>query len=110
MLEPAAILATVVLTFLMRKYRSGLWLTAAAAVALLLAFPVVFFWLVAPANEVFLAAGPDKVPVNWMEIRQNWETGHAIRFLLQFVALALLVGTHILERYESKQISTDVAG
>ena len=107
MLEPAAILATVVLMFLIRKYRFGFWLTAAAAVALLLAFPVVFFWLVAPANEVFLAAGPDKVPVNWMEMRQNWETGHAIRFLLQFVALALLVGTLILERHESKQISTD---
>ena len=59
--------------------------------ALLLEFPGVFFWLVAPANEVFLTAGPASIPANWMEMRASWETGHALRFVLQFVALAALV-------------------
>ena len=91
-LEPATILVTVILAaFLLRKHRPALWFTTAAAGALLLAFPVMFFWLVAPANEVFLAAGPDRIPADWMDMRAQWETGHAVRFLLQFIALGLLV-------------------
>src|SRR3954453_9376375 len=41
-LEPAAIVATVALVFLVRRRRAPFWLTLAAAIALLLAFPVVF--------------------------------------------------------------------
>jgi hypothetical protein len=77
-LEPAAIFATLLL-------------------ALLLAFPVVFFVFVAPANEVFLAATPTSIPPNWMESRASWETGHAIRFVFQLVALSLLLLSVFLE-------------
>jgi hypothetical protein len=62
-----------------------------ALFTLLLAFPVVFFWLVAPANAVFLVAMLPSIPLNWTDLRSNWETGHTIRFALQFGALALLV-------------------
>jgi hypothetical protein len=64
---------------------------------LLLAFPVVFFWLVAPANEVFLAAPPGSIPANWMEMRESWKNGHAIRFVVQLAALSLLVLSVVLE-------------
>jgi hypothetical protein len=37
--------------------------------ALLLAFPVVFFLFVAPANEAFRAATPASVPPNWTALR-----------------------------------------
>jgi hypothetical protein len=77
-LEPAAIFATLLL-------------------ALLLAFPVVFFVFVAPANEVFLAATPTSIPPNWIESRASWETGHAIRFVFQLVALSLLLLSVFLE-------------
>jgi len=73
-----------------RTRRPALWLTLGASVALLLAFPVVFFALVAPANEAFLTAAPAAIPGNWMELRASWETGHAIRFVLQLAALSLL--------------------
>lgn len=68
-----------------------MWLSVGATAALLLAFPVVFFVYVAPANEAFLGATPNSIPPNWMELRASWETGHAIRFVLQLAALSLLI-------------------
>ena len=97
-LEPAAILATIALAIGVRKRKPAFWLSLGAGAALLLAFPVVFFVFVAPANEAFLAATPASIPPNWMELRSNWETGHAIRFLLQFAALSLLVLSVLLEK------------
>jgi hypothetical protein len=90
-LEPLAIVATGLLAFFVRKNKRDLRFSLGALFTLLLAFPVVFFWLVAPANAVFLAATLTSIPLNWTDLRSNWETGHAIRFALQFGALALLI-------------------
>lgn len=89
-LEPAAIISTLVLAFLLRKSKPDLGLALGASIALLLAFPVVFFWLVAPSNHAFNATWAT-IPPNWMVLRSNWETGHSIRFVLQLIALSLLV-------------------
>ena len=89
-LEPSAITATGLLAFFLRRSKRGLWLSLGALFALLLAFPVVFFWLVAPANAGFLAATLPSIPPDWTDLRSNWEMGHAIRFALQFAALVLL--------------------
>jgi hypothetical protein len=96
-LEPAAILATLSLAVLLRKRKRAFWLTLAAGFALLLAFPVVFFIFVAPANAAFLAATPSSIPRDWMELRASWEIGHAIRFVLQMLALSLLILSVLLE-------------
>ena len=88
MLEPLAIAATGMLAVFVRKNRRTLGLSLGALLALLLAFPLVFFWLVAPANAGFLAAALPGIPPNWAELRANWELGHTIRFALQFVALS----------------------
>lgn len=90
-LEPLAIAATGLLAFLLRKNKRALWLTLGALFALLMAFPVVFFLLVAPANTAFLATTLPTIPSDWAALRANWEMGHTIRFALQFAALALLV-------------------
>jgi hypothetical protein len=95
LLEPAAIVATLVLAFLMRRQRRAFWFTLFAAAALVLAFPVVFFWLVAPANEAFRGAPGDTIPANWAEMRDSWELGHTLRFALQFLGLSALVGSLI---------------
>lgn len=89
-LEPAAIIATGLLAFFLRKDRRGLSFALGALLALLLAFPVVFFWMVAPANAAFLAVTLPAIPPNWADLRSSWELGHTIRFTLQFSALALL--------------------
>jgi len=96
-LEPSAIAATGLLALLMRKGKRGLWFSLSALFALLLAFPVVFFWMVAPANAAFLATTLPSVPPNWMDLRSSWEMGHAIRFALQFAALGLLVLSLVLD-------------
>ena len=105
-LEPSAIAATGLLAFFLRKSKRGLRLSLGALFALLLAFPIVFFWLVAPANAGFLAATLPSIPPNWTDLRSNWEMGHAIRFALQFAALSLLVLSLALDAntisYENK--------
>ena len=90
-LEPTAILATIILAIAVRKQHRAFWLSLSAAAALVLAFPVVFFAYVAPANEAFRAATTASIPANWMELRSSWETGHTIRFVLQVAALSLLL-------------------
>jgi len=72
-LEPAAILVTISLAFILRKRKRAFSYTLGAGIALLLAFPVVFFWFVAPANEVFLAAPPSSIPANWMDAEELGE-------------------------------------
>jgi len=104
LLEPVAIFATWALALVSRKYKRALWLTCGAGIALLVAFPIVFFWLVAPGNSAFLAAAPGTVPPNWMELRSNWEIGHGIRFLLQLSALVLLV---LSVMFDAPKSSTD---
>jgi hypothetical protein len=97
-LEPAAIIATLILAYAVRRNRLDRWLTVGAGIALLLAFAVVFFWFVAPSNDAFLATPRGTIPPNWMALRRSWEIGHAIRFLLQLVALGLLVASALVHR------------
>lgn len=92
-LEPAAILATAVLAFLVRRQRRELWLTLVAAAALLVAFPLVFFWLVNPANAAFRGELGQPPPTNWEDMRQQWELGHTVRFALQLLALSSLIAS-----------------
>jgi hypothetical protein len=89
--EPAAVLAVLVLAALRRHERPAFTLIAAAAGVLLLAFPVIFYWRVEPANAAFRAAGlAGTVPKDWVTWRTRWETGHALRFVLHLAAFVLL--------------------
>jgi hypothetical protein len=89
--EPAALLAVLVLGVLLRHERPAFTLVAAAAGLLLLAFPVIFYWRVEPANVAFRAAAlAGSVPKDWATWRTRWETGHALRFVLHLVAFVLL--------------------
>lgn len=97
-LEPAAIVATCVLAFLVRRQRLALWLTSLLAAALLLAFPVVFFWLVAPANAAFRGAVGNVLPANWLDMRDSWELGHTLRFALQLLGFSALVAPLVWDK------------
>lgn len=102
-LEPAAIVATIILVFLMPARTPAFWLSLGAATALLLAFPLAFFLFVAPANEAFRAATLTAIPPTWTELRVSWERGHTIRFALQLAALSLLILSVILETGQGKE-------
>lgn len=89
-IEPAAIVATLAMALSLRK-QPGFLLALGAVVALLIAFPVVFYWYVQPANVAFRDAASVGVMVpNWENWRTQWETGHAIRFGLHLSAFLLL--------------------
>ena len=101
-IEPAALLSVLLLTVLCRHRPIALRLTLAAAICLLLAFPVVFFWRVAPANETFFhAAHSGVLPPDWDSWRMRWETGHAIRFVLHLMAFVLLALSLTSDRAET---------
>lgn len=108
-LEPATIMATLVLAYLVRRNVVERGLTIGAGIALLLSFGVVFVWLVAPSSAAF-SASPDVVPANWSDLRTQWELGNGIRFLLQFAAFAMLVGGGLVHRrsVESSVFNTPV--
>jgi hypothetical protein len=76
-LEPATILATIILAFLVRTRTPAFWLSLGAAMVLLVAFPP-----------------------NWTDLRVSWERGHAIRFGPQLVALSLLIVSVLVEARE----------
>jgi len=89
--EPAAIAAAVALAIVLRHVRPAFALAATAAGLMLVAFPVVFFWRVQPANRVFwTAASAGAMPPDWGAWRTQWETGHAARFVLHLTAFALM--------------------
>ena len=97
--EPAAVLSVLFLAVLCRAHPVTLRLTVGAAICLLLAFPIVFFWRVAPANATFFhAAHTEIVPPDWNAWRTQWETGHAIRFVLHLIAFVLLAFSLTSER------------
>lgn len=59
--------------------------------ALLLAFPVIFFWRAVPANAGFRAAAASRtIPADRTAWRAQWETGHALGFVLQLAAFVLV--------------------
>jgi hypothetical protein len=100
--EPAAILSVIFLAVLCHRRPVILRLTLGAAICLLLAFPVVFFWRVAPANATFFqAARTGILQSNWNAWRIRWETGHAIRFVLHLIAFVLLALSLTNDRAET---------
>ena len=100
--EPAAVLSVLFLAVRCRGRPVILRLTLGAAICLLLAFPIVFFWRVAPANATFFRAVHTGIlPSNWNAWRTRWETGHAIRFVLHLIAFVLLALSLTNDRAET---------
>jgi hypothetical protein len=88
-LEPAAILFTCILPFFLRQHPNSFWAVIFAAVTLLMAFPLVYFWLVEPTNQ---ALRGEAIPYDWAYLRARWELGHRIRFGFHVAAFIALVG------------------
>lgn len=83
-IEVTALLSTLVLTI---KVRHGPWvfgLTLAALLCIAVALAV-FFIFTYPANQQ--TANWTQLPVNWLELRRQWEYSHATRAGLLLIAL-----------------------
>jgi hypothetical protein len=95
----SSILAAFVLAFLVRKRRRSFQLTLASAVCLLLAFGS-WLILIAPVNGDIadaLAKAPESVPSLWMQLRERWEYGHAVGFIITLTGFALLISSLLVE-------------
>jgi hypothetical protein len=90
-LEPAAILLTCILPFLLRRQANSFWAVIFAAIALFMAFPLVYFWLVDPTNQALRGEVSDAIPYDWAYLRSRWELGHRMRFGLHLAAFIALV-------------------
>ena len=102
-LEPAALLAVALLTFLLKSRRPAVYLALAAMSLLLVAFPVVFFLFVEPANAEFRRIAIDSLPSDWMRWRAQWEYGHAARFVLHLSSFCLLA-TSLLSHLRGRSV------
>lgn len=105
--EPASILATMILLFLLPANGTAFWLTLGTVVALLamhaaywvLTHPVNKFWVpgfrpgrvgagffgIDPLGRTTVLENPD-----WTALRDRWESSHVVRAILGFLSLALL--------------------
>jgi hypothetical protein len=94
-----AVLAAVVLTFLVRRRRRALVWTASGAALYLLWF-VSWLTLVAPVNGQVASAletAPGSVPGLWASLRARWEYGHAVGFALELLGFCALVVSVLVE-------------
>ena len=96
-IEIAAPLAAISLAILVRKRHPAFQLTLIAIAFMLLAFPVIFFAFTEPANVIIRNATPEKIPTNWLEVRNQWEYSHLARFFCHLAALSVLVLSVLVE-------------
>jgi hypothetical protein len=98
-IEPAAILAAVILTLLVRGRRRAFPFSLAGAVLLALAF-VVWIAFVMPANAELAVWDATGAPADWQRIRNQWEYAHLARFVLQLAGFCALLLSILVETPE----------
>ncbi len=96
-IEVATPLAAIALAILVRKRRPAFQWTLIGLVAVLLAFPILFFAFTEPVNTVFREATPESIPPNWEQLRIQWEYSHLARFFCHLVGFSSLVIAVIAE-------------
>lgn len=89
-LEVGAVLTTIVLVFMVRGRRLAFGWSILAAVCMIATHAAFWIW-VAPVNATMGPLTADTLPANWMELRNQWEYTHAVRAVLQIIALGCLV-------------------
>jgi hypothetical protein len=94
--EVGAVLAAVVLAFLVRHRRPAFGWTLLGAICIVAADAAFWLW-VAPVNAAMASLTPQTLPADWTSLRNQWEYTHAGRAVLQIAALAFLVCSVLVE-------------
>jgi hypothetical protein len=94
--EVGAVVTTAVLAILVRSRGPAFGWTVLGAVCVMAAHAAFWIWI-APVNTVIASLSPEALPANWTELRTQWEYTHAVRAILQIVALAALVFSLLVE-------------
>ena len=94
--EIGAVVATVILTVAVRSAPRVFHWSLLAALCMVVTHAIFWIW-VQPVNTELVPLAPDALPTNWTQLRNQWEYGHAVRAILQIVALAALVMSILVE-------------
>jgi Anthrone oxygenase len=94
--EIIAIVATWVLTYLVRGRRPAFGLTLVAALCLT-TMMAVFFLFNEPVNAAFADWTTETLPADWQDYRLQWEFSHAIGFVLALTAFCTLLRVAFVE-------------
>jgi len=90
-----ALLANLLLAYMLRDQRPSAMLALAAAFCIALTLVIFFIWT-QPANAA--TANWTQVPDNWRSLRVTWEYSHAVNAGVTFVALCATVLSALLAR------------
>jgi hypothetical protein len=97
--EVGAVVAAVVLAFLVRQRRPAFAWTLLGALCLVAAHAAFWIW-VAPVNATLMPLTTETLPPDWTTLRNQWEYTHAARALVQIAALGFLVFSILVESAE----------
>ncbi|MGI8841070.1 MAG: anthrone oxygenase family protein [Caulobacteraceae bacterium] len=89
--EIAALLSSVLITFLVRAERRRFIAMGIAALAYF-GMLVAFFLMNAPVNDAVNRWIPADLPADWPRYRLQWESGHAVAAALSLIALVAIIG------------------
>jgi hypothetical protein len=89
-IEIGAILAAIVLVFLLRGQRRAFRMTLISALCLIAGLAI-YFVFIEPANAAMRAMMIDVPPDSFLGWRNQWEYGHAAHFILHLLGFSALV-------------------
>jgi hypothetical protein len=94
--ETGAVVSSLALVVAVRHRRPAFGWTVLGALCIVAAHAVFWVW-VAPVNDAMGRMTAETLPPDWMVLRAQWEYAHAIRAVLQMLALGLLVWSVLAE-------------
>jgi ABC-type cobalamin transport system permease subunit len=90
-----ALLSTLILAVFVRDNRRLFYLVLASTLCIAISL-LIFFLFTFPANQQ--TENWTRLPEHWQELRQQWESSHAVSAGLYFVALTALTFATLVER------------
>ena len=95
-LEPVALLTSLLLTVLLWNAGAAFWLSLAAAIGLI-AMGAIFPTVTEPMNRRIAEWDPAALPGNWQRTLRRWELSHGARAVLMLSSATLLVTAAVID-------------
>jgi hypothetical protein len=102
--ELGAVASLVTLSFLTRKQGIAFYLTLSATICVAAGLAV-WFAFVSPANSQVAQWTNVPLPANWMDVRRQWEYGHAASAVLDLVGFAALLLSLVLDTPSAQRVT-----
>lgn len=100
--EITAILAAIILIFLVHRRGSTFYWTLSGAIFLVIAL-VSWIGFIAPMNAEFAKWLTNPIPLDWIRYRDQWEYAHAINAVVKIIGLSLLTISVLVETSKKRE-------